>query len=178
MSEVEVKPSGIEGVGVFATRSFRADDRIRRVNVIREVTADAPIREELGERVDHCSYPDGKVVLWGFPDRHVNHSCDPNAWVAYEGDSSYLVARRGIAAGDEITCDYNINIADGTAWPCRCGAARCRGEVAGGFFGLPAQWQREYRPLLAEWFVRRHGRRLAALDRRPGRASDATQERR
>jgi hypothetical protein len=70
VSDVEVKPSGIEGVGVFATRSLRADDRIRRVNVIREITADAPIREELGERVDHCSYPDGKVVLWGFPDRH------------------------------------------------------------------------------------------------------------
>jgi hypothetical protein len=62
----------------------------------------------------------------------MNRSCDPNAWVAYEGDSSYLVARRGIAAGDEITCDYNINIADGLAWPCRCGAARCRGEVAEG----------------------------------------------
>lgn len=95
VSDVEVKPSGIEGIGVFATRSFRADDRIRRVNVIREITPDAPIREELGERVDHCSYPDGKVVLWGFPDRHVNHSCDPNAWVAYER----LVVPRG-TAGD------------------------------------------------------------------------------
>jgi hypothetical protein len=33
------------------------------------------------------------------------------------------------------------------------------------FFHLPPQWQREYRPLLAEWFVRRHRERVAELDR-------------
>jgi len=163
LPDVDVKPSRIEGLGVFAARSFRAGEPIRRVNVVREITPDAPIREDLGERVDHCSYPDGRVVLWGFPDRHLNHSCDPNAWERHEGDSSCLVARRDIAAGEEITVDYNVNIADGTAWPCACGAARCRGEVAGDFFRLPRPWQLEYRPLLAEWFVRRHRERLAEL---------------
>jgi len=161
MSAVEVRPSRIEGLGVFAARAFHAGERIRRVNVVREITSASPIREDLGERIDHCSYPDGKVVLLGFPDRHVNHSCDPNAWELYEGDSSYLVAWREIAAGDEITVDYNINIAEGTAWPCTCGVARCRGMVVGDFFRLPEEWQREYRPLLAEWFVRRHRGQLA-----------------
>jgi hypothetical protein len=166
-SDVEVRPSPIEGIGVFAVRSFGAGERIRRVNVVREITPESPIREDLGERVDHCSYPDGRTVLFGFPDRHVNHSCDPNAWELYAGGSTYLAARREIAADEEITCDYNINIADGTAWPCRCGAARCRGEVVGDFFRLPKAWQREYRELLAEWFVRRHRDRLAELDREP-----------
>jgi hypothetical protein len=36
--------------------------------------------------------------------------------------------------------------------------------VAGDFFKLPVEWQLEYRPLLADWFVRRHRERLAALD--------------
>jgi hypothetical protein len=165
VGEVEVKPSTIEGLGVFACRTFRGGERIRRVNVVREITPEAPIREDLGEKIDHCSYPDGRTVLFGFPDRHVNHSCDPNAWEQYEGGASYLVAGRDIAAGEEITCDYNINIADGTSWPCRCGAARCRGEVAGDFFLLPKAWQREYRPFLADWFVRRHRERVAELDR-------------
>src|SRR5262249_26939195 len=80
MDAVEVKHSPIEGLGIFAARAFAAYDRIKRVAVIREITAEAPIREDLGERVDHCSYPDGKIVLWDFPDRHVNHSCDPNAF--------------------------------------------------------------------------------------------------
>jgi SET domain-containing protein len=164
MSDVEVRPSAIEGLGVFAARAFRAGERIRRVNVLRQVTPESPLREDLGERADHCNYPDGKTVLYGSPDRHLNHSCDPNAYETFDGDATYLVARRDIAAGAEVTCDYNINIADGTAWPCRCGAARCRGRVAGDFFLLPPEWQREYRPLLAAWFVRRHRERVEALD--------------
>ena len=37
---------------------------------------------------------------------------------------------------------------------------------------LRAAWQREYRSLLAEWFVRRHRERLAELDRgRDGRTA-------
>jgi hypothetical protein len=144
-------------------RGFSAGERIRHVIVVREVTPEAPLRAELGERADHCDYPDGKMVLIGFPDRHLNHSCDPNAYVSYEGDSCYLVARVTIRAGQEITCDYSLNLTGGSAWPCHCGAARCRGTVVGDFFHLPLQLQREYRPLLAEWFVRRHGARLADL---------------
>ena len=164
MLDVEVRASRIEGLGLFAARPFRSGERIRRVNVVREVTAAAPLREDLGERQDHCDYPDGRVVLLGFPDRHTNHSCDPSAYVLYEGEAAYLVARRDLAEGDEITCDYNINIAGGTSWPCRCGAARCRGEAIGDFFLLSLETQREYRPLLADWFVRRHQDRVAALD--------------
>lgn len=165
MNDVDVRPSGIEGLGVFAARAFRAGERIRRVNVVREITPETPLREELCERADHCNYPDGKVVLCGLPGRCLNHSCDPNAYEVFEEGVTYLVARREIAAGAEITCDYNINIVDGSAWPCHCDASRCRGEVVGDFFRLPTQWQREYRPLLAQWFVRRHRERIEALDR-------------
>jgi hypothetical protein len=164
---VEVKASRIEGLGIFALRSFLAGERVRQINVIREITSESPLRTELGERADHCDYPDGKVVLLGFPDRHVNHSCDPNAFQMYEGGAAFLVARRPIAPGDEISVDYNINITAGTAWPCKCGARRCRGLVAGDFFLLPKEWQREYRPLLADWFVRRNRDRIDLLDLEP-----------
>jgi SET domain-containing protein len=164
MSDVEVRESAIEGLGLFATGPFRAGQRIRQINVVREITPDSPLREELGERADHCDYPDGKVVLFGLPDRHINHRCDPNAYVLYERERSFLVARRDIAPGQEITCDYNINNPGGTAWPCHCGAARCKGTVVADFFLLPLDMQREYRPLLADWFVRAHRDRLRALD--------------
>ena len=45
-----------------------------------------------------------------------------------------------------------------------CGAARCRGTVAGDFFQVPLDIQREYRRFLAEWFVRTHLDRLRKLD--------------
>jgi hypothetical protein len=148
---------------VFARRPFNAGRRIRRITVVREVTSEAPLRDDLGERADHCDYPDGKIVLLGFPDRHVNHCCDPNAYALYDADHCYLLARRDIRAGEEITCDYNINITGGTAWTCYCGAVRCRGTTVGDFFRLPTEIQREYRPLLADWFVRCHAERLAEL---------------
>jgi len=163
MTEVEIRTSSIAGLGLFAARAFCTGQRIRQINVVREVTPTSPLREELGERADHCDYPNGKIVLLGSPDRHVNHSCDPNAYVLYEGDRSFLVARREIAVDEEITVDYNINITAGTAWPCHCGAARCKGTTVGDFFRLPPDIQREYRPLLAEWFVRAHRDRLRAL---------------
>jgi SET domain-containing protein len=163
MSAVEVRTSTIEGLGLFARRPFRPGEPIHGVVAVREVTADAPLRPELGERPDHCDYPDGRVVLIGFPDRHLNHSCDPNAYLVYEGDSCRIVARRPIAGGEEITCDYALNVTGGSSWPCRCGAPRCRGTVVGDFFALPLEIQREYLPLLAPWFVARCGSRLQTL---------------
>lgn len=164
-SALTVRPSSIEGFGIFAARPFAAGAWIADVPVVREITPDAPIREDRGERHDHCSYPDGKVLLVGDPLRHVNHSCDPNAWERFgEGTSSALVARRAIAAGEEITIDYAINTSGGDRWPCRCGARRCRGIVEGEFFNLSTALQREYRPFLAEWFLRRHGERLAPIE--------------
>ena len=160
---VEVKPSRVEGLGLFAKRAFDPGDCIRHVNVVREITDAAPLRPEAAERFDHCDYVDGKVLLIGFPDRHLNHSCDPNAYVRYDAGDSYIIARRPVEVGEEITSDYNINISGGTAWTCHCGATRCLGTVMGDFFLLPPHMQAEYRPLLAEWFVRRHRDRLNAI---------------
>lgn len=160
---VEVRPSPIEGLGLFARRSFIAGERIRKINVVREITPEVPLRPEHGERSDHCDYPDGKIVLIGFPDRHVNHSCDPNAWLRYTADGCELMARRAISSGAEITCDYEMNLTGGSSWPCHCGSARCRGRLAGDFFLLPIAILREYRPYLADWFIRRHHERLEAL---------------
>lgn len=164
--DIDVRPSGIEGFGIFALRRFSPSERVREVNVVREVTPDQPLRPELGERWDHCDYPDGRVVLVGPPDRYLNHSCDPNAYLHYEGPRCFIVARRPIEAGEEITCDYSINLAGGDSWPCHCGAARCRGITTGDFFSLPEEIRREYRPLLADWFVRSHAERLAHLSGR------------
>lgn len=163
MIDVEVRPSGIEGLGLFALAPCPAGQRIRRVNVVREITPEAPLRPDLGERADHCDYAYGRIFLIGIPDRYLNHSCDPCAYALYEPDGCYIVARRSIAAGEEITLDYNINVTGGSAWPCHCGAARCRGSTTGDYFLLPQAIQREYRPLLAGWFVRAHAERLQEL---------------
>jgi uncharacterized protein len=61
-------------------------------------------------------------------DENLNHSCDPNAWLA---DEVTLVARRAIQPGEEITLDQGTwNFDEGEyIWDqdhCSCGAAPCR----------------------------------------------------
>jgi SET domain-containing protein len=165
---VEVRRSTVEGFGVFARRAFAAGELIRVVNVVREITADAPLRPEDGERAEHCAHDDGKVLLYGSPDRYYNHSCDPNAWVRYRSGRIEIVGRRMIPAGVEIRVDYLVNNSGGNSWPCNCGAARCRRMTGSSFFTLPPDQQLDYLPLLADWFVARHADAVAELrSRRP-----------
>ena len=162
-TDTEVRASAKEGLGLFARRTFTPIEFIHRVRFEREITKDSPLRTELGERFDHCAYPDGKVMLVAHPYRHLNHSCDPNAYYQYEGEIPIARARRFIAAGDEITVDYLINNPGGDRWPCRCGAARCRGQTGTSFFDLPRSFQEEYAPLLPSWFCKRFADRLHKL---------------
>ena len=103
------------------------------------------------------------VVLYGTPDRYYNHSCDPNAWKRYVDGDPEVVARRAISAGEEIRVDYLINNRGGSSWPCNCGSPRCRGMTSASFFTLPPDQQREYLPLLADWFTARHATEMAEL---------------
>lgn len=83
---------------------------------------------------------------------YINHSCDPNAGLS--GQIS-LVARRAIAAGEEITYDYAMT--DGSAYdefPCGCGAEACRGRVSGDDWRRPELWSR-YRGHFSPYLQRR-----------------------
>lgn len=71
----------------------------------------------------------------------VNHSCDPNVGM---GGNVLLVSMRDIAAGEELTIDYALFLADpGLAMHCRCGATTCRGVLTGTDW-LRAELQQRY----------------------------------
>jgi hypothetical protein len=81
------------------------------------------------------------------PADFTNHSCDPNLWLT---DAVTLVARRNIAAGEELTGDYATWEADEgyvTAWACDCGSPRCRGRLTGRY-----RRRRELREAYGEHF--------------------------
>jgi hypothetical protein len=169
MPSTRVGPSGIEGQGVFAARSFAAGETILRIDDSRTVDHEHPLRPERGEEPRHCDYlAGGRVVLLGEPERHINSSCDPSAFVRWDGETRFVVARRPLRPGDEITYDYIIDCHGGAVWTCRCGAVRCRGTIVSNFFDLPLAWQEEYLPLLSPWFVREHAAAVAALRARLG----------
>lgn len=70
-------------------------------------------------------------------DELLNHSCDPNLWIV---DEITVVARRAIAAGEEVHGDF-------ATWEdsehvltsaCGCGAALCRRRITGRDWRIPA----------------------------------------
>jgi hypothetical protein len=160
---IEVRQTGSKGLGIFALVTLTAGAAVIKMTYVREITNETPLCPELGEREDHCDYPDGRMMLVAEPACYFNHSCDPNAYVDETAAQAVVRARRPIASGEEVTIDYLINVAGGSSWPCHCGERRCRGKTGKSFFDLPAEIRAEYAPLLAPWFRRRHAERLASL---------------
>lgn len=59
---------------------------------------------------------------------YINHSCEPSCETDQCDDHIWIIARRNIQAGEELTYDYNLFDGEGEA-PCSCGARRCRGTM-------------------------------------------------
>jgi len=73
----------------------------------------------------------GKTIIDGFGmAAFVNHSCDPNCESDQIDNRIWIIALRDIAAGEELTYDYNIYDADpGDLATCHCGSSNCRGTM-------------------------------------------------
>jgi hypothetical protein len=90
---VDVYESGIAGLGVFAKRAFRRGNRVLELDDSRVVDHVHPL--ENTDSPHHRGYlANGRVVLMQFPERYINHSCDPNVYVAQsrENESSLRYA--------------------------------------------------------------------------------------
>lgn len=161
---VVIAPSKIEGLGLFALRLFALGEILMAIDDSRTVDEDHPLQP--GEQERHCDYLEkGQVVLMQSPERHINHSCDPNTYVKTFDGKRYVIARRAIQRGEEITYDYCINGDGEVVWDCHCGAKRCRHRIHSDFFHLPLELQQEYLPLLDEWFRTEHRDKVAQLER-------------
>lgn len=146
---VRVATSSIHDDGVFAERAFDLLDVILEVD-------DAQLETRSTGDV---------VARHDAPERHINHSCEPNAFIKAIDGVHYVFALRGITAGEEVTIDYAINhdSADHVVIPCHCGSGHCRGDVQLGYFDLPTALQIAYLPLVEEWFVNRHPEHFTTL---------------
>lgn len=103
----------------------------------------------------HVDVPEGldlERVLDTHAWRFMNHACDPTVRLAGRA----IVALRRIAAGEEITFDYNTTELDmSTPFVCACGAPACRRAPVRGFAHLSPDEQRRLLPSLAEHLRRR-----------------------
>ena len=119
MSRVYTAESSIHGTGVFSSAHLMPGEIILKIDDSRVVTDAEPLDRAKDEFDYHCDYlASGKAVLMQFPERFINHRCEPNTFIRTIAGDRYVVALREIHLGDEITYDYCVNgdgETDGTA---------------------------------------------------------------
>lgn len=111
-----VGPSGIHGVGCFAGEDLAAGQTIWRfargldLVIPFEQIAVAPkaFQDYLAMYAYISPQVEGVMVLSCDHAKFLNHSDDPNTDIV--GETTF--ARRSIAKGEEITCDYRVCCAD------------------------------------------------------------------
>jgi len=130
---VRVGPSRIAEQGLFAGQEIKQGTKIIRY-IGEKIT-----HEESERRLDA-----GNVYIFGLDERYsidgstrkntaryINHSCEPNCQTEQFVRIIWIVAIRDIAAGEELTYNYEYSIDDEPAEPCHCGAKYCCGYILG-----------------------------------------------
>jgi SET domain-containing protein len=135
---VEVRTSPIHGRGLFATGAIPAGIMIAEY-VGEKITWSEGLRREDAGQGDYLFDVEGQFMIDGAgletDGARVNHSCAPNCDIEILDSRIFIVSRRDIAPGEEISFDYNFDPAGAKgedprkAFPCRCGAPTCRGTM-------------------------------------------------
>jgi hypothetical protein len=158
---VEVKPSPIQGRGLFARTRIAAGAvvAVKGGHVFGRV-----MRQELQLRLGAAEIQIGDDLYIGPVAEEEregcmifsNHSCDPN--VGVQGQVVFA-AMRAVEPGEELTHDWAMTDDDDDQLECRCGSPRCRGVVTGRDWQRP-ELQRRYRG----WFSSYLQRKIDALE--------------
>jgi SET domain-containing protein len=143
-SSVIVRKSAIQGRGVFAARAIEKGEKV--VEYVGERITHAEAEERYDDErmrrhhtfvfsIDDVHCIDASVG--GNEARFINHSCEPNAFTRVTRGRIFVIAARDLAKDEEVLYDYWYTTDDSyTAddlkrlYPCRCGAATCRGTLA------------------------------------------------
>lgn len=145
--------SGIEGLGVHAIEPIPSGEvvAVKGGHIVSGETA-AGLPESIRDSAFQIAADRFLAALTR--DEHdgvmmrVNHSCEPNVGL---GGNVLLVSMRDIAAGEELTLDYALFLADPDfAMACHCGAVTCRGTVTGTDW-MRADLQERYRGWFSWW---------------------------
>ena len=140
-ANIRLARSGVHGHGLFARDFIAQGERIleyvgERITKAEALRRDEARRARAAAGGDACVYlfeTDGRHdidgdVPWN-PARRINHSCAPNCESEEDRGRIWIVAKRDIAPGEELGCDYGFPLAEGREHPCHCGAEECVGFI-------------------------------------------------
>ena len=154
---IEVRQSSIHNTGVYAKIDIPKDTKII------EYVGEKITKEESEKRGDELmkkgdNNKNAQVFIFEIdkhydidgnvsynPARFINHSCDPNAEAVNENKRIWIISKRFIKKGEEITYDYGYSMEDFEEHPCLCGSEKCVGYIV----------SEEYRPRVRKILKRR-----------------------
>jgi SET domain-containing protein len=129
--ELEVRPSRIDGLGVFAAQAIAGGRKIGEIRGESISIDDARIRATRSERIMIVELSPRRAIDFSKSAdamRYTNHSCQPNARLDIRQGRVEFYALRAIAVGEEVTVNYGETHHQGTL-TCRCGAVGCIGRL-------------------------------------------------
>ena len=131
--DLVIRRSGIHGCGCYTLVAIPEGAHIVEYTGPRITKEQAD--ELYNERPDTYLFciGEGETVVDGDSvAAFINHCCDPNCETDEFDEHIWIMATRDIAAGEELTYDYNLYDGDeDDAAVCQCGAKECRGSMYG-----------------------------------------------
>ena len=125
-----IRSSSIHAAGCYTTRAIKKGERVCEYDGPRFAKDEADERYKDRDITYLFSSGDDGTVIDGFGTAmFINHSCDPNCESAEVGERVFITAIRNIAAGEELTYEYNLHDSDDESADCYCGAPHCRGTM-------------------------------------------------
>jgi SET domain-containing protein len=144
--KTRIAASPIEGKGLFARRRIRQGEIVAiKGGHVYDARTLARVKARIA--VSYIQIADGFFIgaLTAAEVRRnkmfINHSCAPNLGIRGQ---LLFVARRDIAAGEELTYDWAMEEHGAGRARCRCGARGCRRVLTGRDWKIP-RLQRRYR---------------------------------
>jgi len=126
LQNVEIKESKLSGQGLFARKDFKAGKMVLDWNPDSRYLSKEEAYNLTDDQKHFVAFYKGKYLLIGEPERHMNHSCDPNT----ETREGLDFALRNIQRGEEITGDYT-KIRPLLSFMCNCGSTNCQKIIPG-----------------------------------------------
>jgi hypothetical protein len=126
-----IRSSSIHAAGCYTTRAIKKGTRVCEYDGPRFTKDEADERYKDRDITYLFSCGEGQpTVIDGFGTAmFINHSCDPNCESENQEGRIFVVAIRNIAAGEELTYEYNLFDSDDDEADCYCGAKKCRGTM-------------------------------------------------
>ena len=139
---IQTRRSSVHGNGVFAVQDIAEGETLieYKGEVIswKEALRRHPHDPAQPNHTFYFHIDDDRVIdgnVKGNAARWINHSCDPSCEADEQDGRIFIKALRNIAAGEELSYDYGLTLAERHTpaakrrFPCACGSPKCRGTM-------------------------------------------------